>query len=928
MTACRYAILAACIVASAAGTWAQTPRAQTTPPAATFEARADLVLVDVNVLDGQGRPVTDLKAGDFELEVAGRSRRLQSARFISSVAVPDAAAPASTRLSQTSSNTAAGNGRVLLIAVDEAHLRFGANRAVLQTAERLLERLAPGDLVGVSRLSGGTGVEFTTNRALVRDALRTVNGRVSAARSTSLRLSEAHDFEHGDRSIWVRVIARECLPPSDPSYQACVDTLEGDARDIIRDQESATATTIASLEGLTTRLRTLRQPVNLILISEGLYAGTGTAAAPALSRLASLAAAARVSLTIVRPAPELFDMQNGDNSSSNRDEDRVLRNGLEQLSGRMRGGLFTATGTGAGVFDRISSELSGYYLLGFEPTEQERAGGDRGIKVTVKRRGVTVRARPSFAILPPEPEPATPAERLQRIMTAPLPTAGLPITVATYQSTSTENGQVRVLIGAEIGEPIGGTSTIPVGVIVLDKAGKIVTNSLIDAAELKPSTPSQMSPGLFLTAVALAPGDYTLRLGAIGPNGSAGVVHHAFTAGLRRLDGGLAVSDIVMAAGRDGLRPSPSAIVTADQMVVFLEGQHQDAAALERVKVSFDIRQPSKPAALVTAAAGSEARSNGSQRSFTAGIALSALPPGEYIVRALVEAPGRPPASIERPFLLERPAATAAAAAGAPIVRPAPPPILDRIRVPAQRFAVDDVLRPEVVNAFLDTLQARHPPTNAVRPVLEEARAGRFLARTEAASGNDDVILSFIGALAALKQGQVPQAMTLFQRTLRAAPDFVGLAFYMGASHAAAGRDREAAGAWQMALLNDEARSAYPLLVDALLRVGEGQRALDVLQRSSEAWTTGRDKQRREVLAEAAAGRYPEAAAKLRALIESGGGDPDLWFLGIQLLYRQHLAAPLSGSDLSRFDDWTRRYVQANGPESVAVAAWRSQVIR
>ena len=40
--------------------------------------------------------------------------------------------------------------------------------------------------------------------------------------------------------------------------------------------------------------------------------------------------------------------------------------GLDNLAGASRGALFTVTGTGAGLFDRISSELSGYYLLGVE----------------------------------------------------------------------------------------------------------------------------------------------------------------------------------------------------------------------------------------------------------------------------------------------------------------------------------------------------------------------------------------------------------------------------------------------------------------------------------------------------------------------------------------------------------------------------------
>ena len=53
------------------------------PPRTTFKSNVDLVPVDVNVVDKNGRPVTDLTAGDFTLAVDGKPRRIASAQFIS-----------------------------------------------------------------------------------------------------------------------------------------------------------------------------------------------------------------------------------------------------------------------------------------------------------------------------------------------------------------------------------------------------------------------------------------------------------------------------------------------------------------------------------------------------------------------------------------------------------------------------------------------------------------------------------------------------------------------------------------------------------------------------------------------------------------------------------------------------------------------------
>ena len=44
-------------------------------------------------------------------------------------------------------------------------------------------------------------------------------------------------------------------------------------------------------------------------------------------------------------------------------------------------------GTGAGIFERIQSELSGYYLLGVESGPTDKDGKAHPIRVDVSRRG-------------------------------------------------------------------------------------------------------------------------------------------------------------------------------------------------------------------------------------------------------------------------------------------------------------------------------------------------------------------------------------------------------------------------------------------------------------------------------------------------------------------------------------------------------------
>ena len=58
-----------------------------------------------------------------------------------------------------------------------------------------------------------------------------------------------------------------------------------------------------------------------------------------------------------------------------------MSEGLEQVAGQTRGSMSIVNGDGQIAFDRLGRELSGYYLLGFEPTEADRTGRERRIKV-------------------------------------------------------------------------------------------------------------------------------------------------------------------------------------------------------------------------------------------------------------------------------------------------------------------------------------------------------------------------------------------------------------------------------------------------------------------------------------------------------------------------------------------------------------------
>ena len=911
----------------------QTPRAQ-------FESRADVVLVDVTVVSDNGEPVSGLTAADFQLTVNGTPRQVHTAQFISSMGTK--ASPENPRMADVSSNDGPSTGRLLLFVVDENYLRVGGGRGVLNTAERVMKTLLPGDLVGLARLpSGRGGVEFTTDRNRIRRALSVTMG--AQPRSTDrVRLSEAAAFENNDRQVWEQVIQREC--GSDTSgvggvgaglaRQACIDELEAQAKVALTDAAARTRISISGFEQLSMRLATLKAPVNIVLISEGLFLGRDRAD---LTRLVSLAASARISFFVIQPDESMFDMDTP-RTVGGLPHESVLGEGLEQIAGMTRGSYFRVATSGAGVFDRISRELSGYYLLSFEPTDADRKSRDRRIKVEVRRRGLTVRARATYAIDDPAAAAAAaalpPEEQIKGLLTAPLPTAGLPMRVTSYSIANPQDSRVRVIVSAEIGEAATEAVDWPIGMLIIDRNDKVVLDNL-RTIKLAPASDRAPTPRLMLTSVVLEPGEYTLRLAAVNPGGASGSVHHTIDARLAPIAGdGVRASDLILTSEVEpgaAPRPIPSSVVFSEAMAAILELAGSDAKRLASSRVTVQIAASETGPALVTTEAQTRTRDD-TQRSFVATLKLGILPPGEYVARAVVSLSGQPDAHITRSFRL---APVASSTDASPIAlravgdeAPAPLP-MSRIVAPVARFSVDDVLTPRVVGGFLDDLQLSHPVSAASGAVVRQAREGKFVVTPSdgSAPAGDEPMLAFIRGLAQLQKKQYAQAAAWFQLTLKSASDFLGAAFYLGAVHAANGRDADAVGAWQLSLLNG-GKAVYPMLVDATLRIGDAQGALELIAEAPEAWPSDEARLRRVATAQAMLGQFDTALQTINALLTRRPEDLDLLFVAIQVLYRQHLARPLEPADRTRFDDYSSKYLEGKGSDAALVETWRKYVMR
>jgi len=168
-----------------------------------------------------------------------------------------------------------------------------------------------------------------------------------------------------------------------------------------------------------------------------------------------------------------------------------------------------------------------------------------------------------------------------------------------------------------------------------------------------------------------------------------------------------------------------------------------------------------------------------------------------------------------------------------------------------------------------------------------------------------------------------------FRRGVKGAADFLGAAFYLGATHAAPGREKEAVGAWQMALLSENPGAVYPALVDALLRLGDGRQAVDLLEEAPSAWANDNDRIRREATALAMLGDYSGALPKLIDLLDNTKiDDQPLLFIAIQVPYRMHgQDKGLSPANPARFRHHVERHQGPGGPRCWAASS-RKRALR
>lgn len=617
-----------------------TARAQQT----VFRSGVDVVTADVTVVNGNGTPIPGLGAGAFDVKVDGGARRVIWAEFVPHKVTPLRAEESGEHFS---TNEAAAPARVVMVAVDQAHIRRVEGLAALRAATSFIDALDPADKVAAAPVNETGSIQFTTDHASVK---RYLQGLTGAAATTPVRynvgLTEAIAIADGSRTRLDQVVLRECGEPIatvessariaavNGARDPCPVEIEQEARGIVQQERTDVRISLDALARLIGRLAEIPGPKTLVLLSEGLVAE------PQLFDLTSLGAAAqaaRVTLYVLQLEAPVFEAADTRNSPSLQADLSARADGLARLAGTARGALFHLVGADPYPFKRILTEMSGYYLVAFEASDGDRNGRAHRIDVRTRVPGATVRARPSFTIAA---APAAIAESdLVRLLRSTTVATEMPLRAAVYTFREPQGERVRVIVSAEIDSTAPGRE-VTVAFAVVDDRGLVAA-----------SGSGRTERGRYSSPVLVPVGRYQLKVAAIDESGRQASVARAFSAVLGGRES-IRISDLMLADPTPSDAPLRPAVLRAagDHIVAYLEAYGPVRSSVAE-GAQFEIRD-SNGATVGTRGIAPLRKAGAGRWTISSDLAIGSLAPGAYEVVATITLTGIPEQRLTRPFVV------------------------------------------------------------------------------------------------------------------------------------------------------------------------------------------------------------------------------------------------------------------------------------
>ena len=429
------------------------------------QAAGDPVTVEFRALTSGGSPVTDLKASEVVLRVAGRERpidRLQLFQFSESALAPAIPPPFATNVLP-----ATGVHDTILV-IDDQSVTPGDAKRLGPAVDQYLAGLAKSARVGIVTVEErGLNVGLTTDREVIRAAIKAIVGRAPAAESAE-------------------------------------------------DAGCRTRRVLGELTTLTTRFPPGGAPASVLLFTTGL---TPPATSVQMSTVGNINSGPPTPICEVQ-SRQYQDFQRMLLASAINlhvveaalAPSQPMRAGLEMLAGVSGNPVAEVVSGVEGALSGLAIGMGAWYRATFVPEPRERTDDVQRVEVVSKRPGVKTEARAQVLI--PRPvstiQPKLPQDMLREARVY----RDFELNAAAYFSREEGSDKVKVLILVE--PAVDGVKMTAASVGLYDVEGKLVVQGTADAATLT------RSPAML--AVLARPGRYRLRVAAINDRGRAGTL--------------------------------------------------------------------------------------------------------------------------------------------------------------------------------------------------------------------------------------------------------------------------------------------------------------------------------------------------------------------------------------------------------------------
>ncbi len=361
----------------------------------TIRSFADLVLLDVQVVDRSGKPIKGLKQEQFSVTENDKQQKISTFDYYDIETIETAGASDQRPIALALGAVAppeqvreiVRDRRMVVLFFDMTSMQQDELlRAIASADKYLVEQMTPADIVAV--VAFGNRLNVLSNFTNDRESLRRAVGALRPGKDTQLAQQAAAAASGGEEAV-----------TEETGAAFTADETEFNIFNTDRK--------LAALEGICNMLRNIPGRKAVIQFAGGITQ-TGEENRSQLRSVTDAANRSNVSVYSVDARGLQASAPGGDaatgaaagtamfsgaavqRQTASRSESRDT---LATLASDTGGRSFFDTGDFKEVFEQVQDDASGYYLVGYYSSDERRDGKWRSVKVKVDGRGVNLRVR-------------------------------------------------------------------------------------------------------------------------------------------------------------------------------------------------------------------------------------------------------------------------------------------------------------------------------------------------------------------------------------------------------------------------------------------------------------------------------------------------------------------------------------------------------